>query len=85
MAARANSGFVIGLTYGPGTDWCRNVLASGHGTLVYDGAEYPLVAPEVVPSSEALPFFKPAVRRVARLVGLREFLHAAVEQPPKPL
>src|SRR5215472_5346631 len=45
-------GFVITLTYGPNSDWCRNVMASGQCMLVWKGQEYMLDKPEVLPISE---------------------------------
>jgi hypothetical protein len=41
-------GFVIGLTYGPTVDWCRNVVASGHAVLKWRGKHYPLGRPEII-------------------------------------
>lgn len=42
-------GFVMGLTYGPTVDWCRNVIASGHAVLKWRGKEYLLERPEIIP------------------------------------
>jgi deazaflavin-dependent oxidoreductase (nitroreductase family) len=47
-AYRFRDGFVLGLTYGPESDWCRNVLASGHAVLKWHGQEYAVERPEIV-------------------------------------
>jgi hypothetical protein len=36
-AAAYGDGLVVSLAYGPGTDWCRNVMATGTGTLAWKG------------------------------------------------
>lgn len=36
MTFRTETGFVIALTYGPHTDWVRNLLATGTGSIEYD-------------------------------------------------
>jgi len=46
-------GFVLGLTWGPDVDWCRNVMASGKGTLKWHDQEYVLERPELIPSTIA--------------------------------
>ncbi len=33
-------GFVIALPYGSGTDWLKNVMASGSATIVHEGDTY---------------------------------------------
>jgi deazaflavin-dependent oxidoreductase (nitroreductase family) len=47
-AYRFGDGFVLGLTYGPDSDWCRNVLASGHAVLKWHGQEYAVERPEII-------------------------------------
>ena len=42
-------GFVIMLPYGPGVDWCRNVMASGRATLIRKGQTHNLERPHIVP------------------------------------
>ena len=67
-------GFVIGLPYGPNTDWLKNVLASGSATLMHDGRSYPCDELEVVPMGEAADDFSAAERRILRLMGVDECL-----------
>ena len=75
MTARWSAdGFVIGLPYGPNTDWLKNVLASGVATLEHNGSSYQCDEPEVIPTSEAAAGFSAAERRILRLMGVDEYL-----------
>jgi deazaflavin-dependent oxidoreductase (nitroreductase family) len=67
-------GFVIALPYGPGTDWVKNILASGSATLVHEGQTYALEKPEVIPITAAAADFGPRERRFLRLFGVQECL-----------
>jgi deazaflavin-dependent oxidoreductase (nitroreductase family) len=40
--------FLIPLTFGSESDWCRNVLAAGGCTIKYQGREYAVTDPVVV-------------------------------------
>jgi deazaflavin-dependent oxidoreductase (nitroreductase family) len=62
--------FVIALPYGPGTDWVRNVLASGSATLVHEGATIPIDQPEVVPSASVIDELPASQQRVLRVFGV---------------
>ncbi len=73
-ATRTADGFVIGLPYGPNTDWLKNVLASGSTTLIHQGLSYECDQPEVIPSTEAANVFSPSERRALRLIGVDECL-----------
>jgi deazaflavin-dependent oxidoreductase (nitroreductase family) len=74
VAVRAGEQFFIALTYGPGTDWCRNVLAAGGATLIAGGIAYAVRAPEIAGQADALPAFPLLLRLGCRLLGIREFL-----------
>jgi len=52
---RTAEGVIVPLMYGPGTAWCRNILAAGQCTLTFEGEEMVLTAPEVItpPNAEA--------------------------------
>jgi deazaflavin-dependent oxidoreductase (nitroreductase family) len=41
-------GFLVPLGYGPHTDWYRNLIAAGVGTLTCKGRTYQLEWPEVI-------------------------------------
>jgi deazaflavin-dependent oxidoreductase (nitroreductase family) len=44
-----DDGYAIALVYGNRTSWLRNVLASGHATLVTEGETWEVDRPELVP------------------------------------
>ena len=72
-AFRTADGYLVALTYGPETDWTRNVLAAGGCTLRTRGREATLTAPRVVhdPSRRGVPV---VVRRLLGLIGVTDFL-----------
>jgi deazaflavin-dependent oxidoreductase (nitroreductase family) len=80
LIARVPDGFVIELTYGPGVDWYRNIVAAGSCVIVYHGVEYPIDRIEPCSADAgraAYTWFLP--RLVLRLLGSDEFrfLHLA--------
>ncbi len=85
LIARIPDGFMIELTYGPGVDWYRNIVAAGRCAVVYRGTEYPIDRIEPRSPAEgraAYPGLLP--RTVLRLLGSDEFrfLHVAPEPAP---
>jgi deazaflavin-dependent oxidoreductase (nitroreductase family) len=77
-AQPTGDGFVVALTYGLQADWTKNVLAAGSATIVHDGAEHPVVDPEVVPIDRYLDAFSPSDQKGFRLFGIRECLHLVI-------
>lgn len=73
-AFRTADGFVIALTYGPATDWVRNVLASGGCEMEHRGGRVRLSSPAVVGTSEARTAIPGVVRGFLDLLGVRDFL-----------
>jgi deazaflavin-dependent oxidoreductase (nitroreductase family) len=73
-ARRTAAGVLITLPYGPGTDWCRNVLAAGGCTLTLDGEALALTAPQVVPARVAEAQVPADVARRWHRQGLAHFL-----------
>lgn len=71
---RVPEGYVVALTYGPDTDWTRNVLAAGGCELETMGLQVKLTNPRIVHDEQRrdMPF---AVRRILGLVGVTEFLY----------
>jgi deazaflavin-dependent oxidoreductase (nitroreductase family) len=66
--------FVMALTYGPGADWAKNIVAAGSCGLIRMGTERRLTSPRVVratPSRRLVPGF---VAVVLRTFGVRDFL-----------
>lgn len=73
-AFRRHNGFVIALTYGPETDWVRNVLAAGGCELQTRRRRYQLGAPVVFRDEDAtdMPAFIRFMLR--RVIKAPEFL-----------
>ncbi|GAA0308520.1 nitroreductase family deazaflavin-dependent oxidoreductase [Kineococcus aurantiacus] len=67
----------LALTYGPGTDWVRNVLAAGGCTLRFRGRTLELTDPRLVhdPTRAGMP---PFVRFALARLGVEEFLDLTV-------
>ena len=80
-AVATQGGFVIGLMYGPGSSWLRNVLASGSATLVHEGQTYTVDRPEVVPLPAVAAQFGPGDRRTFRLLGVDLALRLHLAEP----
>ena len=70
---RTTDGYLVALTYGPQTDWTRNVLAAGGCTLRTRGSEATLTEPRVVhdPDRRGVPV---VVRELLGLIGVTDFL-----------
>lgn len=70
---RTGDGYVVALTYGPTSDWVRNVLAAGECYVVTRGRRVHLVRPRVVhdPRRQAMPV--PA-RQFLGLIQVVDFL-----------
>jgi hypothetical protein len=85
VAKPLGDGFVIPLPYGADTDWCRNVLAAGKCKLHWNGQEYALEKPEVIPPSLALGAFPFSQRVIFVAGGLKQYLwlHTSQEIPEK--
>jgi hypothetical protein len=70
--------FLIPLTFGPGSDWCRNVLASGACEVKLRGVEYVARNAEVVDDSgvrgELDAAFNPVLRFFLAAQGIHQFL-----------
>jgi len=66
-------GYVIALTYGPGTDWAKNVLAAGGCELRTRGRSVQLTEPRLY-QDEDRTRIRPAERQVLRLLRVSDFL-----------
>jgi deazaflavin-dependent oxidoreductase (nitroreductase family) len=74
FAFRHDDGFIVALTYGPDTDWLRNLEAAGRCEAVYRRQTYLLSDGEIVhsdPQSQPLPGF---IQWALRLLNVRDFL-----------
>ncbi|ASR35510.1 nitroreductase [Prauserella marina] len=70
---RTSEGYVVALTYGPGADWVKNVLAANGCEIRTRGKDITLTAPRLVHDEErsAMP---PGIRHFLGLVGVTDFL-----------
>ena len=69
----AQGGYLLALTYGPDSDWVKNVLAAGGCELVTRGRTVRLVSPQLV-HDENRRGIRPLERQVLRLIGVADFL-----------
>jgi deazaflavin-dependent oxidoreductase (nitroreductase family) len=74
MAFRSPGGFAFALTYGPDTDWVRNIIAAGHGALVYRKQELPIGDPRLARKAEVRHLLPAPVRFILRLAHVDDFL-----------
>ena len=68
------NGFLVPLTYGPRTDWYRNLVAAGTGTLAWQGQTYRVERPEIVSGREPMRAWPLASRIILPLAGIHEFV-----------
>ena len=66
-------GFVFALTYGPGVDWYRNILAAGSCTLRWRGKAYRLEQPGTLSAEAGLKAFPVPLCWILRLMRKRDF------------
>jgi deazaflavin-dependent oxidoreductase (nitroreductase family) len=66
-------GYRFALTYGPDTDWVRNVLAAGGCELETRGRTVRLVAPRLY-HDECRQGIRPLERQILRLLDVADFL-----------
>jgi hypothetical protein len=78
----------VPLTFGSGSDWCRNVRAAGGCTVRLKGYDYRGTGPVVVGRAAALSSargaFRPHERAMMRLLGITQFLRLDVDGPARP-
>ncbi|SRR6266581_8638885 len=69
----AGDRYVIALTYGPDTDWVKNVLAAGRCELRTGGRVVQLSSPRLF-HDQSRPGIRPVERQVLRVLGVADFL-----------
>jgi deazaflavin-dependent oxidoreductase (nitroreductase family) len=69
----AEDGYVFALTYGPGTDWIKNVMAAGGCDLITRGHTVHLVSPRLF-HDESRSAIRPFERRILAALGVADFL-----------
>jgi deazaflavin-dependent oxidoreductase (nitroreductase family) len=83
LLARMPDGFIAELTYGPGVNWYRNIVAAGHCVIVAGRREYEVDRIEPYPAEAGIRAFGYPAAFVLRLLRRHEFrfLHIASERP----
>jgi deazaflavin-dependent oxidoreductase (nitroreductase family) len=69
----AEDGYIVALTYGPDTDWVKNVMAAGGCELRTRGRIVQVTAPRVY-HDEARRGIRPVERQVLRAIRVADFL-----------
>lgn len=72
-------GYVIALTYGPNSDWVRNVLTSGSAELETRGRKVHLVRPHLIHDERRRVIFAP-LRLIGQLGNVSDFLELGLDQ-----
>lgn len=85
VTARLNGDhFWVSLTFGPTSDWCRNVRAAGECHIRWQGQDYHALRPVVVSRSVALAgagkAFKRREKAMMRAIGVNHFLRLDVDR-----
>ena len=73
-----DGGYVIALTYGPGSDWVRNVLAAGGCTLETRGRTFRLTRPRLIHDEQRRAVPAP-LRLIGGLGNVSDFLDLSVD------
>jgi 2-heptyl-1-hydroxyquinolin-4(1H)-one methyltransferase len=74
VALRAGDGFVIGLPYGTGVDWLRNVQATRRAELQIRGLKYEVTDPVIVAAAMALPQLSATIRNIMRWSRVKSYV-----------
>lgn len=64
VPVRADDLFLIGLPWGPRTNWARNVLAAGDATVTWKGRDWAAVSPRLAGPQEAAALARGPFRRL---------------------
>ena len=75
-------GFIMALTYGPDTDWVKNVQAAGGCELRTRGRVVRVAEPRVY-RDETRRGIRPVERQVLRLIGVADFLSVKTVGDPR--
>lgn len=70
---RTDDGYLFALTYGPGTDWVKNVMAAGGCELETRGYTVRLVSPRLY-HDETRRGIRPGERLILRAIGVADFM-----------
>ncbi len=78
VALRTDDGILVGLPYGSGVDWLRNVLAAGSATITDKGRSYSVVRPEVIDAAAAEPQLSPWWRWILHATNVDSYVKFAL-------
>lgn len=78
---RHGNRYVIALTYGPGADWVRNILASGGCTLITRRRSLRLTLPRLF-RDDRRRFMPVIIRPILGLVRVSDFLELTIDAEP---
>lgn len=67
-------GFIVALTYGPDSDWAKNVLAAGRCRVLHRARWIEATAPRLVDRSEGEDAVPDVVRAMLRLLNVSDFI-----------
>jgi deazaflavin-dependent oxidoreductase (nitroreductase family) len=81
---RPGGRYIVALTYGPDTDWLKNVLAAGTCQLLTGGRTIDLAAPRLF-HDEARQEIRLVERAILGLLGVYDFLELHVVSDPDQL
>ncbi|MGX9789121.1 nitroreductase family deazaflavin-dependent oxidoreductase [Mycobacterium sp. MMS18-G62] len=82
MAFREGDELVFALTYGPDTDWVRNVIAAGGGGVRTHGGHYRMSAPRLYRDENASDMPPPVRFALRRILHVPEFLSVHLDDDP---
>jgi deazaflavin-dependent oxidoreductase (nitroreductase family) len=74
VALKTPDGFMIPLPFGDATQWVKNVLSAGGGSLRFAGREYQFTEPRVVDHDVAAQHLPRVLRFVTARIGLRQYV-----------
>lgn len=74
-----DGGYIFILVYGSGSDWVKNVIASGSATLKVDEEEIELVSPKLVDKAVAFERMPVGTKAPPSFLNVNEFLQMDVK------
>lgn len=74
-------GYAIALTYGPATDWVRNLIVAGGGVVIRGGKRIAITAPRLEHGPAVRRYAPIPARVVLRLLGVEDVLLVSAPAP----
>ena len=75
-----DGGFIFILMYGPGSDWVKNIMASGTAHLAVGGEEFDLESPRLVTKDEAFAELPAGVKPPPSPLNVTEYLRMDIRR-----